>query len=72
MTVSRRQLLTERPAASGRWLIECPGYTYRVLVTSMPFTAELLTRMSAGLADRENRIKELYRSRFLGHSYSHI
>jgi hypothetical protein len=44
---------------SGRRLIECPGYTYRVFVTSVPFAAELVTRMYAGRADSENRIKEL-------------
>jgi hypothetical protein len=54
-----RQTLTERPLASGRRLIECPGYTYRVFVTSVPFAAELVTRMYAGRADSENRIKEL-------------
>lgn len=57
--VCLRQTLTERPEASGRRLIECPGYTYRVFVTSVPFAAELVTRMYAGRADSENRIKEL-------------
>ena len=57
--VCLRQTLTERPTASGRRLIECPGYTYRVFVTSVPFAAELVTRMYAGRADSENRIKEL-------------
>jgi hypothetical protein len=57
--VCLRQTLTERPDASGRRLIECPGYTYRVFVTSVPFAAELVTRMYAGRADSENRIKEL-------------
>ena len=57
--VCLRQTLTERPTASGRRLIECPGYTYRVFVTSVPFAAELVTRMYAGRADCENRIKEL-------------
>jgi hypothetical protein len=57
--VCLRQTLTERPAASGRRLIECPGYTYRVFVTSVPYAAELVTRMYAGRADSENRIKEL-------------
>ena len=37
----------------------CPYYTYRVFLTTVPFAAELVTRMYAGLADRENRIKEL-------------
>lgn len=57
--VCLRQTLTERPDASGRRLIECPGSTYRVLITSVPFAAELVTRMYAGRADSENRIKEL-------------
>jgi hypothetical protein len=54
-----RQTLAERPAASGRRLLECPGYTYRVFITTVPFAAELVTRMYAGRADCENRIKEL-------------
>lgn len=57
--VCLRQTLTERPAASGRRLIECPGYTYRVFITTVPFAAELVTRMYAGRADCKNRIKEL-------------
>jgi hypothetical protein len=57
--VCLRQTLTERPAASGRRLIECPGYTYRVFVTSVPYAAEVVARMYAGRADSENRIKEL-------------
>ncbi|MDI3463305.1 MAG: hypothetical protein OJF50_002126 [Nitrospira sp.] len=43
--VCLRQTLTERPDASGRRLIECPGYTYRVFVTSVPVAAELVTRL---------------------------
>ena len=57
--VCLRQTLTDCPDASGRRLIECPGYTYRVFVTSVPFAAELVTRMYVGRADSENRIKEL-------------
>lgn len=57
--VCLRQTLAERPDARGRRLIECPGYTYRVFVTSVPYAAELVTRMYAGRADSENRIKEL-------------
>lgn len=57
--VCLRQTLAERPDASGRRLIECPGYTYRVVVTSVPYAAEVVTRMYAGRADSENRIKEL-------------
>lgn len=57
--VCLRQTLTERPEASGRRLIECPGYTSRMFVTSVPYAAERVTRRYAGRADRENRIKEL-------------
>jgi len=57
--VCLRQTLTDHPDASGRRLIECPGYTYRIFVTSVSFAAELVTRMEAGRADSENRIKEL-------------
>ena len=32
-----RQEISERPQASGRRLIDCPGYTYRVMVTSVPY-----------------------------------
>ena len=57
--VCLRQEISERPQASGRRLIECPGYTYRVMVTSVPYAAEVVSRMYAGRADSENRIKEL-------------
>jgi len=57
--VCLRQELQERPQAAGRRLIECPGYTYQLLVTSVPYAAELVCRMYAGRADSENRIKEL-------------
>jgi hypothetical protein len=57
--VSLRQTLTERPDVSGRRLIECPGSTYRVFVTTVPYAAEVVARMYAGRADSENRIKEL-------------
>ena len=57
--VCLRQQISERPEASGRRLIECPGYTYRVMVTSVPYAAEIVSRMYAGRADSENRIKEL-------------
>jgi hypothetical protein len=42
--VCLRQSLAERPEASGRMLIECPGYTYRVFVPSVPYAAEVVTR----------------------------
>ena len=57
--VCLRQEISEWPQASGRRLIECPGYTYRVMVTSVPYAAEVVSRMYAGRADSENRIKEL-------------
>jgi hypothetical protein len=57
--VCLRQEISERPEASGRRLIDCPGYTYRVMVTSVAYAAEIVTRMYAGRADSENRIKEL-------------
>ena len=57
--VCLRQEISERPEARGRRLIDCPGYTYRVMVTSVPYAAEVVTRMYAGRADSENRIKEL-------------
>ncbi len=57
--VCLRQETSERPEARGRRLVDCPGYTYRVMVTSVPYAAEVVTRMYAGRADSENRIKEL-------------
>jgi len=57
--VCLRQEISERPEASGRRLIDYPGYSYRVMVTSVPYGAEIVTRMYAGRADSENRIKEL-------------
>jgi hypothetical protein len=39
--------------------MDFPGYTYRVLITSVPYAAEVVTRMYVGRADSENRIKEL-------------
>ena len=57
--VCLRQEIVERPEARGRRLIDFPGYTYRVMVTSVPYAAEVVSRMYAGRADSENRIKEL-------------
>jgi hypothetical protein len=57
--VCLRQEITERPEARGRRLIDYPGYSYRVVVSSLPYAAEVVTRMYAGRADSENRIKEL-------------
>ena len=57
--VCLRQQISERPQARGKRLIDSPGYTYRVVVTSVPYAAEVVSRMYAGRADSENRIKEL-------------
>ena len=57
--VCLRQALQDRPQAAGRRLFECPGYTYQLMVTSVPYAADLVCRMYAGRADSENRIKEL-------------
>jgi hypothetical protein len=61
-----RQEIDERPEARGRRLIDCPGYTYRVMVTNVPYGAEVVCRMYAGRADSENRIKELKEDLSLG------
>lgn len=57
--VCLRQALRERPQAAGRRLVDCPGYTSQLMVTSVPYAAELVCRMYAGRADSENRLKEL-------------
>jgi hypothetical protein len=57
--VCLRQEIAERPEARGRRLIDYPGYTYRVMVTSVAYAAEVVSRMYVGRADSENRIKEL-------------
>jgi Transposase DDE domain group 1 len=57
--VCLRQEIAERSEARGRRLIDYPGYTYRVMVTSVPYAAEVVSRMYVGRADSENRIKEL-------------
>jgi hypothetical protein len=57
--VCLRQEVLERPEARGRRLVDFPGYTYRVLITTVPYAAEVVTRMYGGRADSENRIKEL-------------
>jgi hypothetical protein len=40
-------------------LFDFPGYTYRVVVTNLTYSAEIITRMYTGRAESENRIKEL-------------
>lgn len=68
--VCLRQEISERPKVRGSRLVDCPGYTYRVVVTSVPYAAEVVTRMYAGRADSENRIKELKTRSKLGHFLS--
>jgi len=50
-----------RPDAGGRLLVECPGYTYQVLVTNLPPEVSPLEvwRRYNGRAASENVIREL-------------
>lgn len=57
--VCLRQALQQHPQAACRRLVDCPGYSYQLMVTSVPYAAELIYGMYAGRADSENRIKEL-------------
>lgn len=54
-----REVLTERPDAAGRRLIELPGYTCHAVVTNLTTEPEQVWRFYNGRADCENRIKEL-------------
>jgi hypothetical protein len=56
-----RQRVAERANASGKKLLEVPGYTFQVLVTSLPASESPLAvwRFYNGRADCENVIKEL-------------
>ena len=56
-----RQLITRRPQAGGKLLLEVPGYRFQALVTNLPRHHAALTvwRRYNGRADIENRIKEL-------------
>lgn len=65
--VCMRQELSIRPNASGRKLFDLPDYTYHLMVTDLPYAAEMVIRMYAGRADSENRIKELKDDLGLGH-----
>jgi hypothetical protein len=56
--VIREQLRAERPSL-GRKLLEVPGYTFRVLVTSLALPPEEIGRDYHRRSDRENRIAEL-------------
>jgi len=57
--VCLRQEISERPQARGKRLFDFPGYSYRVVVTNLTYSAEIITRMYSGRAETENRIKEL-------------
>jgi hypothetical protein len=54
-----REALRERPEARGRMLIEVPGYTFHVLVTSLEHDPVTTWRFYNSRADSENRLKEL-------------
>ena len=54
-----REELRERPEARGRRLIEVPGYTFHVLVTSLAHDPVQTWHFYNSRADSENRLKEL-------------
>jgi hypothetical protein len=56
-----RQRVAERPDATGKTLIDVPGYRFQTLVTNLPQSVSALQvwRRYNGRADVENRIKEL-------------
>jgi len=56
-----RHRLAERPDAGGKRLLECPGYTYQMLITTLPQSVSGLEvwRRYNGRAGCESIIKEL-------------
>jgi hypothetical protein len=54
-----RETLRERPEAHGRKLLEVPGYTFHVLVTTLRHDPVQTWRFYNSRAESENRIKEL-------------
>jgi hypothetical protein len=54
-----REVLRERPQARGRKLLEVPGYTFHVLVTTLGHDPVQTWRFYNSRAESENRIKEL-------------
>ena len=56
-----RHQISNRPDAGGRELVDCPGYKYQMLITSLPESVEALDvwRRYNGRAGSENIIKEL-------------
>lgn len=54
-----RETIRERPEARGRKLLEVPGYTFHVLVTTLGHDPVQTWRFYNSRAECENRIKEL-------------
>jgi hypothetical protein len=54
-----RETIRERPEARGRKLLEVPGYTFHVLVTTLGHDPAQTWRFYNSRAECENRIKEL-------------
>ena len=54
-----REELRQRPEARGKLLIEVPGYTYHVLVTTLAHHPVQTWQFYNSRADSENRLKEL-------------
>jgi len=54
-----REELRQRPEARGKMLIEVPGYTYHVLVTTLAHNPVATWQFYNSRADSENRLKEL-------------
>lgn len=54
-----RELISERPDARGRKLIDVPGYTFHAIVTTLDWKPETVWRFYNSRADSENRIKEV-------------
>jgi hypothetical protein len=54
-----RELLDARPEARGRQLLEVPGYTFHVLVTTLGHDPVATWRFYHSRAESEHRIKEL-------------
>ena len=54
-----REVVHERPEARGRKLLEVPGYTFHVLVTTLGHSPVQTWRFYNSRAESENRIKEL-------------
>jgi hypothetical protein len=54
-----RELLRERPEARGRQLLEVPGYTFHVLITTLELGPAATWQFYNSRAESENRLKEL-------------